>query len=298
MELSAAAEPHGRDIDAQHGERIESALRAVLEPLGGRCPPRLREAIHHAVFPGGARLRPRLTLAVAEACGAPPSPRCDRAAAAVELLHCASLAHDDMPCFDGAEIRRGRPTVHAAFGEAAALLTGDALIVLGFEALAREGARSELTALSTAVGPARGLIAGQAWELESAAPLDEYHRAKTAALFAAAAEMGALAAGHEPDPWRAFGELVGRAYQSADDVADAIGRAETLGKPTGRDAALGRPSTVASLGIRRARAVRDELLECVSNGIPPCPEPGRLQQWLQRLAARLVAWTDEGHHGR
>ena len=123
--------------------RIEQALeKAIRRATGSKAPPKIAEAMRYAVFPGGARVRPRLCLAVAQACGDDFPAITDGALAAVELLHCASLVHDDMPCFDDAALRRGRPSVHSTFGEPVALLCGDALIVLAFETLAlRRGLR-------------------------------------------------------------------------------------------------------------------------------------------------------------
>jgi geranylgeranyl diphosphate synthase, type II len=181
---------------------IERVLdRSVATSEGPGAPPLLGRAIRHAVFPGGARVRPKLCVAVAAACGdgsgiAPAS----GAGAALELMHCASLVHDDLPAFDGAAIRRGKPSVHAAFGEPLAVLAGDALIVMAFETLLREcqSAPHVLAPLMTiqieAVGAPRGIVAGQAWESESSIDLSAYHQAKTGALFVAAAMSGAAAA--------------------------------------------------------------------------------------------------------
>ena len=122
------------------GLRVESALEAaVARSEGQSAPPLLAAAVRHAVFPGGARVRPHLCLAVAEACGDDCPEMADGAAAAIELLHCASLVHDDLPCFDDADTRRGKPSVHALFGAPLAVLAGDALIVMAFDVLARAG---------------------------------------------------------------------------------------------------------------------------------------------------------------
>ena len=177
-----------------------------------------------------------------------PHPRLsDATAAAIELLHCASLVHDDLPCFDDAATRRGLPSVHAAYGERLAVLTGDALIVLSFQALAdgRRGARYGrgcsrplLADVARRVGGPTGIVAGQAWECEPRVTLAAYHQAKTGSLFAACTEAGALAAGADPAPWRAFGLSLGEAYQVADDVRDVVATTQALGKPAGRDRAL------------------------------------------------------------
>ena len=136
-------------------------------------PPRLAQALRYAVFPGGARVRPRLSLAVAMACGDDRPELSNGAAAAIELLHCASLVHDDLPCFDDAATRRGKASVHAAFGEPLAVLAGDALIVRAFEALALAAVAEPLRLpallglLGAAVGAPNGIVAGQAWECEA-----------------------------------------------------------------------------------------------------------------------------------
>ena len=209
--------------------RIEQALTdALSRNTAQRCPPKLTAAAHHAVFPGGARIRPRLCLAVAEACGDDQPRATDAAAISIELLHCASLVHDDLPCFDDAEIRRGKASVHRAFGEPLAVLTGDALIVLAFHVLTRAHACAPerlaplLSIVGRAVGMPSGIVAGQAWECESEVDLAEYQRAKTGALFAAAPSAGAAAAGGDPAPWRARGEWLGEAYQGfASGVVEA-----------------------------------------------------------------------------
>ena len=181
--------------------RIERALsEAVAFAEIPGCPPRLAAAMRYAVFPRGARVRPRLCHSVAAACGEDHPAATEAAGAALELLHCASLVHDDLPCFDAAETRRGRPSVHKAFGEPLAVLTGDALIVLAFQTLARiQGRPERLTALTLtiaqSVGVPSGIVAGQAWECESQIDLAHYHRAKTGALFAAATVAGAASAG-------------------------------------------------------------------------------------------------------
>src|SRR5512147_53669 len=154
----------------------------LAEAAGG--PPRLAAAMQHAVFPGGARIRPKLCLAVARACGDDDPLLAAAAASAIELLHCASLVHDDLPCFDDALTRRGRPSVHCAYGERLAVLAGDALIVLAFQHLGASAARSPqrlprlLATLSAGVGMPFGIAAGQAWECESRTVLRDYQRAK------------------------------------------------------------------------------------------------------------------------
>lgn len=281
-------DPARATLDEEHGFRIERVLRHALERGGAwSAPATLRAGLSLAVFPGGARLRPRLCMAVAHACGARASERIDGMAAAIELVHCASLVHDDLPCFDDAPLRRGRPSVQKAFGEATAVLVGDALIVLAFQTLARSGAPSDALVLAEGLGPSRGIIAGQAWEQEPATHLDEYHRAKTASLFEAAATMGALAAGADPAPWAAFGEAVGRAYQAADDVADASGEMAKLGKPVGVDAGRGRPSVVRAHGLQCARLLSHTLLDEACAKVPAARDATQLRAWIRRVTDRL-----------
>ena len=242
----------------QGSERIEQALeRAVARAQGAGAPPLLAAAVRYAVFPGGHRIRPQLCVAVSRACGDDRSPSAAAAAAAIELLHCASLIHDDLPCFDNADLRRGKPSVHARFGTPIAVLAGDALIVLAFETLAREASADRLGSLvsivAKAVGAPSGIVAGQAWESEAAIPLVDYQRAKTGALFVGSTIAGAAAAGVEPELWRKLGEKLGEAYQVADDLRDVLCDADELGKPIGQDAARRRPNAATQLGIGAPR---------------------------------------------
>ena len=274
---------------------IEQALETAVsscETLG--CPPRLAAAIRYAVFPGGARIRPRLCLAIAAGCGEPHSPLAEATAASIELLHCASLVHDDLPCFDDAELRRNRPSVHRAFDERIALLVGDALIVLAFQNVARAFADAPdrlpgiVLALARAAGAPGGIVAGQAWECEDATPLEEYRRLKTGALFVAATVGGALSAGADPAPWRVLGDRLGEAYQVADDIRDALGTEDELGKPAGRDEALGRPSAVTQFGLAGAVKYFDGLIAGAAASIPPCPGAEFLRELVDLEAQRLL----------
>jgi geranylgeranyl diphosphate synthase type II len=276
-------------------DRIEDALARCLAAHEAReAPPRLTAAVRHAVVPGGARIRPQLCLAVAAACGDPQPMLTDAAACAIELLHCASLVHDDLPCFDDAATRRGLPSVHAAYGERCAVLAGDALIVMAFQTLATGAlaAPQQLPALVSVlaqrVGMPGGIVAGQAWECEDWVTLPDYHRAKTGSLFAAATEMGALAAGADPRPWRGFGEWLGEAYQVADDIRDAAGDADALGKPAGRDRALGRPSAVTEKGLPGALAYFEQLVEQAGTAVPDGPGARALRGLLHAESERLL----------
>ena len=276
-------------------QRIDQAVNRALQAADARgAPPRLAAAIRHAVLPGGARIRPQLTLAVASACGDDDPALADGSATALELMHCASLVHDDLPCFDDALLRRGRPSVVAAYGERCAVLAGDALIVMAFEALAVGASRSPLrlpglmAVLAARVGMPRGIVAGQGWECEDWVALPDYQQAKTGSLFAAATEMGALSAGAPAAPWRAFGECLGEAYQIADDIRDVAGDEQTIGKPVGRDRTLGRPSAVAELGMAGALACFEGLIDRASASVPAGPGARALRGMLHTEAERLL----------
>ena len=280
--------------------RIEQALERAFDALPGPCaPPRLLAAMRHAVFPGGARIRPQLCLAVAAACGDDEPALAEAAAMALELLHCASLAHDDLPCFDDADARRGRPSVHKAWGEPLGLLAGDALIVMAFEGLgqaaasARTGARlpALLATVARGVGAREGIVGGQAWECEPRVDLGRYQRAKTGALFVAATCAGAQAAGRDPRPWAALGECLGEAYQVADDIRDVMGDAAQLGKPVGQDAQHGRPSAAADLGLVGAVQHFQRLMERAVASVPDCPAREALQRLVRAESERLVPAT-------
>ena len=275
--------------------RIDRAIGCAIDRVARpETPPKLAEAMRYAVFPGGARIRPRLCIAVAEACLDDRPEIADAAATAIELLHCASLVHDDLPCFDDAECRRGKPSVHRAFGEELAVLVGDGLIVLAFEELARsagahQGRIVELTGIVCgSVGATRGIIAGQAWESEPAIDLRIYQRAKTGALFAASTEAGAAAAGANSEPWRALGEKLGEAYQVADDIRDAVGNPDALGKPTGRDEALDRPSAVRELGLSGAKARLKHQVDQAVASIPKCPGQEALRHSILSEAGNFL----------
>ena len=281
--------------------RIEQAMQAAVatgEAAG--CPPRLAAAIRHAVFPGGARIRPQLCIAVARACGDTDPALADAAAVAIELLHCASLVHDDLPCFDDAAMRRGRASVHAAFGERLAVLTGDALIVQAFQTIGLAGARSParmarlIGTVSRGVGMPFGIVAGQSWECEPRVALSDYQRAKTGALFAAATSAGAESAGVDGEIWRALGEWLGEAYQVADDLRDVLADPAELGKPIGQDVMLGRPSSAIEQGLVGAIEHFDRLVACAIEAIPPCRGSSQLRALVRTEAERLVpkAWCD------
>ncbi|MEM8546703.1 MAG: polyprenyl synthetase family protein [Pseudomonadota bacterium] len=276
--------------------RIERAISAALDRhLSASCPPRLASAVRYAVLPGGGRIRPRLCQGVALACAAEDTAAVNAASVAIELLHCASLVHDDLPCFDNADMRRGKPTVHKAFDERLALLCGDELIVMAFEVLAQGAAthpgrlQALMSVIGRAVGAPNGIIAGQAYECEPTAELRAYQQAKTGALFEASTAAGAAAAGVSVDPWRALGASLGEAYQVADDLRDVHGSLAELGKPAGQDERLERPSAVSALGSDGAFARLRELLAAAVASVPDCPGRAGLVMLLDAQAKDIVA---------
>lgn len=256
-------------------EKILSALARSDQPGG---PPKLAAAMKDAVLPGGARIRPRLMLAVAAACGAQKEDLALSAAVSLELMHCASLVHDDLPTFDDASVRRGKPTTHKKFGEPIAVLTGDALIMLAFEELAVGAAEdhhilpSLTKTLAGCIGMPFGLCAGQAWEEEPEPDINAYHAAKTGALFAGVTVMGALVAEYpSASSWSSFGMELGSAYQMADDICDVTSTEGTRGKPCGQDERFGRPNIANTMGVKGAVETLMQQIDTAVGHIPECP---------------------------
>ncbi len=236
---------------AERGRLLDAWLDDFV-PAASEAPERLHAAMRHLLFPGGKRLRPALAMSAAEAVGAAPELALP-AAAAVELVHTYSLVHDDLPCMDDDSTRRGAPTVHIAFDEATAVLAGDALLTLAFEALAalRAPASEHFSVLvgdlARAVG-SRGLVGGQADDVAAArvgcsleqAEIESIHERKSAALIAASIVVGARVAGAAPgvlQRLRAYGTRIGVAFQIADDLLDGDGLVPLLGREAAHDRA-------------------------------------------------------------
>ncbi|MEM8577012.1 MAG: polyprenyl synthetase family protein [Pseudomonadota bacterium] len=276
--------------------RIEAAIAEAVRLGQGRgaVPPRLSSALGYATAPGGARIRPTICMSVAMACGDDRPGLSDAAAAALEIIHCASLVHDDLPCFDDADTRRGKPSVHRAYSEPLAVLTGDSLIVLAFEVLARrsalapERAAQLIVTLAQRTGMPGGICAGQGWESEPKVDLKAYHMAKTGALFIAATQMGAIAAGQEAEPWFELGARIGEAFQVADDLRDALYDESTLGKPAGQDDLHGRPNAVTEFGVQGAISRLKDILGGAIASIPSCPGEAQLAEMVRMYAERLT----------
>ncbi|ABD53099.1 polyprenyl synthetase family protein [Jannaschia sp. CCS1] len=275
--------------------RIEHAISAAItQAQGNVAPTKLASALEYSVTPGGARIRPTICLSVALACGDPQPAMADAAATAIELIHCASLVHDDMPCFDDADVRRGKPSVHKAYSEPLALLAGDSLIIASFEVLTRVAHHDPLRAielmkiLGQSTGMPGGICAGQGWESEDKIDLSAYHRAKTGALFTAATRMGAAAAGEDPEPWTELGARIGEAFQVADDLRDALYDEATLGKPAHQDEIHDRPNAVTEFGVRGAIRRLEDILSGAISSIPACPGEAMLAEMVRKTAERLT----------
>ena len=299
------------------------AVTAYLTGLRGRYPggpPRLLDAVDYSLLAGGKRLRPALVLECARAAEdqfiPPPGretldvphgshmarrPRRDSAlaaAAAVELVHTFSLVHDDLPAMDDDDLRRGRPTNHKVFGEAMAILAGDAMVAAAFEVLAANAAPNVVPALvgelARATGP-EGMIGGQVLDMEgehaalSLEQLQRVHRLKTGALLTASCRMGAIAAEVREGPIlnavTDYGRHLGLAFQIVDDVLDVTGTPEQLGKATGKDAGRGKNTYPALIGLEASRQQAQQQLELAIRALNPL---GESAEGLRKLA-RFVA---------
>ncbi len=257
--------------------QLAAVERALERWVPASAPAGLGEAMRYAVLDGGKRLRPLLVLAAAEAVGG-HADAAMRAACAVELIHAYSLVHDDMPCMDNDVLRRGKPTVHVKFGEAQALLAGDALQALAFELLAPSAGESDMPVavqaslcrlLAQAAGHA-GMAGGQAIDLASVGvslsedQLRQMHRLKTGALLQGSVVMGAACA-QVPSAVRSalerYGAALGLAFQVVDDILDVTADSATLGKTAGKDAANDKPTYVSLLGLDRSRVYAQALLD-------------------------------------
>lgn len=258
--------------------RLAEVERLLEQWVPAAAPAGLGAAMRYAVLDGGKRLRPLLVLATAEAvAGAlpPAGAAAWRAACALELIHAYSLVHDDLPCMDNDVLRRGKPTLHVQFGEAQALLAGDALQALAFELLLPPEASLEpalmvrLCRLLALAAGWDGMAGGQAIDLAGVGQLldqtrlEDMHRRKTGALLLASVEMGAAAAGASESALQAlcrYGRALGLAFQVVDDILDVTADSATLGKTAGKDAAADKPTFVSLLGLEAAQAYADSLL--------------------------------------
>ena len=281
---------------AAHRARIEAVLDRALPSVSGDAP-RLAEAMRYATLGGGKRTRALLAYAAGEFAGAAASD-VDAPAAAVELIHAYSLVHDDLPSMDDDTMRRGQPTCHVAFGEATALLAGDALQSQAFEVLA--GARMRNAAAACALlaraSGAAGMVAGQAIDLDATGrTLDEaglatMHRLKTGALIAAAVRLGAAAgpalAADDERALDTYAAAAGLAFQVIDDVLDVSATSAALGKTAGKDAARSKPTYVSLLGVEAARAKAHQLAGQARLALAARPAARRLLEIAEDIVRR------------
>jgi len=253
-----------------HRERVDRRLQQAVASIADRAiaDPVLAEAIGYALLAGGKRIRPLLVYAAGELSGAVPE-QLDAAASAVEMVHCYSLIHDDLPAMDNDELRRGKPTLHIAYDEATAILAGDALLTEAFALLAAQASGpahtqlQSIAVLAQASG-ARGMVAGQMLDMQmqgtrpSTQALETMFALKTGALLHASAMLGVLAAGDDQlstlyKDVAAFGRAIGLCFQIQDDIIDVTSSTELLGKPQGSDAARGKPNYALTFGLDNAR---------------------------------------------
>jgi len=256
---------------AAQQKAVDTALDCWV-PAETVDPSRIHQAMRYSLFAGGKRIRPLLAMASAEAVSDAPT-GVESCACALELIHTYSLIHDDLPALDNDDLRRGRPTCHKVFGDAMAILAGDALLTLAFEVLAKlDGVDAQrridlVRELAVASGTVGGMIGGQVNDIEgegkhpTAALLDSIHRAKTGALLRASVRMGAIYAGADVEQLAAltsFGEHVGLAFQIVDDILDVEQSSEALGKTAGKDAAQNKITFPAVYGIERSREMAEQ----------------------------------------
>jgi farnesyl diphosphate synthase len=314
------ASPAGADAGAgddflhwmtQQGERVERALESVL-PVSAPAAPGLDgglyEAMRYAVLGGGKRVRPLLVYAAGEVSGAAPDVL-DGCACAVELIHAYSLVHDDMPCMDDDELRRGKPTVHKKYGEAMAMLVGDALQALAFEALVAPQCATlgparatlpvaEMVAVLARAAGAAGMAGGQALDLGAVGArldrrqLETMHQLKTGAMLASAVSLGLLGGGGMSAEMRRaatdYSEAVGLAFQVVDDILDVTADSTTLGKTAGKDQAQDKPTYVSILGLAESQALARQLGLRARKALDPLgPRAGKLAHLADFIVHRV-----------
>ncbi len=284
-------------------KQVQADMEVVLDrhlPPASALPSKLHEAMRYAVLDGGKRVRPLLVFAAGALYDAPRD-AIERAAAAVEMIHAYSLVHDDMPCMDDDDLRRGKPTVHRRYDEATALLVGDALQSQAFEvlsggALVPDRKVAMLSQLARAAGAA-GMCGGQAIDLDAvgvalALPeLEQMHRLKTGALLRASVLLGAFAGSmpqaSEQSALEAYADSVGLAFQVVDDILDATADSATLGKTAGKDAAHNKPTYVSILGLEPSLALAEKLRQDAYRALQPFGEAAiRLRELADLIVQR------------
>jgi farnesyl diphosphate synthase len=283
------------DFSTWTGQHLAAVETALSQWVPAQAPAGLGDAMRYAVLDGGKRLRPLLVMAAYEATRGDAvaneaalrasTEAALRAACAVELIHAYSLVHDDMPCMDNDILRRGKPTVHVQFGQAQALLAGDALQALAFELLTPDGSQvpaatqARLCALLARAAGEAGMAGGQAIDLASVGvqlgedQLREMHRLKTGALLQASVAMGAACGHTSAAQWQclnAYGAAIGLAFQVVDDILDVIADSATLGKTAGKDADNDKPTYVSLMGLDRARTYAHTLYQQATDALQAC----------------------------
>ena len=291
------------DLAAWNGERLARVEAALSHWVVADAPAGLGDAMRYAVLDGGKRLRPLLVMAACEAVGGNEAAAL-RAACAAELIHAYSLVHDDMPCMDDDVLRRGKPTVHVRFGQAQALLAGDALQALAFELLVPDDPaipatmQAQLCRLLARAAGHEGMAGGQAIDLASVgraldeSELQHMHRLKTGALLQGSVMMGA-ACGQPPaqaiEALRRYGAAMGLAFQVVDDILDVTADSQTLGKTAGKDLQDDKPTYISVLGLERSRAHARELL---AQALQALDQSGLQEVRALRALARMVVERD------
>ena len=285
------------ELSASRLSAVWTQVKASIQPGSGT----LLQAMDYSMAAGGKRLRPALAWGACQSL-ARPIELADRAAIAVEMIHCYSLIHDDLPAMDDDDLRRGQPSCHIAFGEAQAILAGDALNTLAFQALADPNLNllplanlpHAITTLARCAGP-EGMVDGQSLDLLAEglalerSQLEQIHRRKTAALIRASAELGGLAGQADNLQLSAlieFAETLGLAFQVQDDILDVTSTSEQLGKPAGSDVEQDKATYVELLGLSSAQSLVDELFEAAQESALQLPNPDPLKQILSKLVQR------------
>jgi geranylgeranyl diphosphate synthase type II len=290
-----------KDTLEQGQHMIDQALEKLL-PSPTQRPESIHQAMRHSVFAGGKRLRPVLCMEAARMITGRLPEGIEELGSALEMLHTYSLIHDDLPALDNDDLRRGKPTCHVAFGEAIAILAGDALQTQAYEVLARLKCPAEarvkiIEEIAHGTGTVDGMIGGQVKDLEAerqrpdAATLEYIHRSKTGALITASLVSGGIYAGGshaEIQRLRDFGRFIGLAFQIADDVLDVTQSSEQLGKTAGKDAASEKATYPALFGIEESISKADAL---VTSGCNALESFGAQSQTLKDLARYLVQRT-------
>jgi geranylgeranyl diphosphate synthase type II len=280
---------------AAEAARIDRALDRIVPPESAP-PETIHKAMRYSLFAGGKRIRPILCLEAARTVAGRELPGIDEVACSLEMIHTYSLIHDDLPALDNDDLRRGRPTSHKVFGEAMAILAGDALLTFAFEVLASAGSARLVSELAAASGTVRGMIAGQVHDIEGERQqpteelLERIHRAKTGALLRCSLRLGAIhaqASDAELDALSRYGEHIGLAFQIVDDVLDVEESSEALGKTAGKDAAQHKITFPAVYGLEASKRMAEDERHRAHAALEPFgPRAERLRQLADLVVDR------------